>query len=296
LKIQYNVGAKRKLLVEAVSQELETKAKYLGPPTFSYQVGGYHIDKNGTLEGADNLDLEDALHRYGFDAVDREYDEPDAYEGGIGNMGARDAYPDIDQHHPGQYANPHAPITDVMQRQLDEVPAFEELQLDEREELSLGRQRRDHRGEDGMCASDVPEFNEPEIIAIEMPLEGFTERALDNLERLIASKAVLIKKAIGAEALPIERTETTLRFPWFPFGASGEEVNAYTRFICALCAAAKEQKRVTAKEKPVASEKFSFRVFLIKLGFVSDEFKSARKVLLRNLSGSSAYSKPKENP
>jgi hypothetical protein len=96
--------------------------------------------------------------------------------------------------------------------------------------------------------------------------------------------------------LPIERTETTLRFPWFSSGISGEEVAAYTRFISALCAAAKEQKRVTAKEKPVDSEKFSFRVFLIKLGFVSDEFKSARKVLLRNLSGSSAYSKPKENP
>lgn len=164
------------------------------------------------------------------------------------------------------------------------------------EELGLGKQCRDQRGEDGMRSSDVPEFNEPEIIAIEMPLEGFTERALDNLERLIASKAGLIKKAIGADTLPIERTETTLRFPWFPFNASSEEVNAYTRFICALCAAAKEQKRVTAKEKPVASEKFSFRVFLIRLGFVGDEFKSVRKILLRNLSGSSAYSKPKENP
>jgi len=126
-------------------------------------------------------------------------------------------------------------------------------------------------------------------LTIEMPLEGFTDTALENLDRLVASKAALIKKAIGADALPIERTETTLKFPWFKFDTNGETVAAYTQFIGALCAAAKEQKRVTAKEKPVENEKFAFRVFLIRLGFVGDEYKAARKVLLKNLSGNSAF-------
>ncbi|XJZ27690.1 virulence protein [Bacillota bacterium Lsc_1132] len=126
-------------------------------------------------------------------------------------------------------------------------------------------------------------------LTIEMPLEGFTDTALENLDRLVASKAALIKKAIGADALPIERTETTLKFPWFKFDTNGETVAAYTQFISALCAAAKEQKRVTAKEKPVENEKFAFRVFLIRLGFVGDEYKAARKVLLKNLSGNSAF-------
>lgn len=134
------------------------------------------------------------------------------------------------------------------------------------------------------------EFEEPtERLTIEMPLEGFTDAALENLERLVSSKAALIKKAIGADALPIERTETTLKFPWFSFTANGDEVAAYSRFIGALCAAAKEQKRVTAREKTVENEKFSFRVFLIRLGFVGDEYKTARKILLRNLSGNSAF-------
>lgn len=128
-----------------------------------------------------------------------------------------------------------------------------------------------------------------DTLTIEMPLDGFTDAALENLKRLIASKASLIKKAIGAEALPIERTETTLRFPWFRFGIEPEEVSAYSRFIGALCAAAKEQHRVTAKDKPVENEKFAFRVFLIRLGFVGDEYKSARKILLRNLTGNSAF-------
>lgn len=126
-------------------------------------------------------------------------------------------------------------------------------------------------------------------LTIEMPLEGFTEAALENLHRLIASKAELIKKAIGTDALPVERTETTLKFPWFRFDADGETVTAYSRFIGALCAAAKEQKRVTAKEKPVENEKFAFRVFLIRLGFVGDEYKAARRILLKNLSGNSAF-------
>ena len=290
MKIQYNVtGTKRKSLVEAISQELNAPAQYLGAPTFAFEVGGYHIDKNGTVEGADNLDLEDALHRQGLDAEYRQYDEPDSYESGVGNMGALDEYPDIDQHHPGQYAKPDAPITDAMQRQLDEAPSFEELQLEEREELGFGRQRRDYRGEDGMRASDVPDCTASNGLIIEMPVEGFTEKALENLDRLIASKTSLIKKAIGTDALAVERTETTLRFPWFPFGASGEEVNSYTLFISALCTAAKEQKRVTAKEKDVENEKFAFRVFLIRLGFVGDDYKKARKVLLKNLSGNSAF-------
>ena len=141
---------------------------------------------------------------------------------------------------------------------------------------------------------DIPDFEdlqmtESETLTIEMPLEGFTEENMSNLEKLIASKASLIKKALGVDALPIERTETTLRFPWFTFDTSGEDVSAYSRFIGALYDAAKKQQRVTAKEHPVENEKFAFRVFLIRLGFVGDDYKSARKILLRSLSGNSAF-------
>lgn len=126
-------------------------------------------------------------------------------------------------------------------------------------------------------------------LTIEMPLDGFTDESLANLEKLIASKAALIKKSLGIDALPVDRTETTLKFPWFHFVASEDEVTAYTRLISALCALAKEQKRVNAREKPVENEKFAFRVFLIRLGFVGDEYKAARKLLLKNLSGNSAF-------
>jgi hypothetical protein len=132
---------------------------------------------------------------------------------------------------------------------------------------------------------------EHNTLTIEMPLEGFTEESIANLNRLIASKAHLIKKAIGTDALPIERTKNTLRFPWFELSTDGETVAAYTRFIAALCSAAKKLKRVNAREKAVENEKFAFRVFLIRLGFVGGEYKAARKILLKNLNGNSAYAK-----
>jgi hypothetical protein len=128
-----------------------------------------------------------------------------------------------------------------------------------------------------------------DTLTIEMPLAGFTEAALENLDRLIAGKAALIKKAIGADSLPVERSETTLKFPWFKFGIDGATVAAYSRFIGALCAAAKGQKRVTGRGKAVENEKYAFRVFLLRLGFVGDDYKEARRILLKNLSGNSAF-------
>ena len=61
---------------------------------------------------------------------------------------------------------------------------------------------------------------------------------------------------------------------------------------------AKEQKRVTATEKPIENEKFTMRLFLIRLGFIGDEYKTARKILLRNLSGNASWKsghKPERN-
>lgn len=293
MKLIYNVtGSERKSLVGTISAALNTPTKYLGAPTFVYEIGGYHIDKTGTLIGPDNLDLEDVLHQAGFDADgdSREYDEPDTYESGLGGMGALDEIPDIDQHHPGQYTNHNAPITDTMQRQLDEVLAFEDLRMDGREELGLGRTRHENfQGENGMQASDVPEPDDGIGLVIEMPRSSFTDTALDNLKRLVYSKDSLIKKALGAKTLELEITDDKVRFPWFEDGTNADAVKAYTHFVAALCEMARVQKRVTAKEKEMDNDKYAFRCFLLRLGFIGATYKEERKILLRNLSGSSAF-------
>ena len=68
-----------------------------------------------------------------------------------------------------------------------------------------------------------------------------------------------------------------------------DEVKAFTKFIAAICRMSKEQKRVSATERPTDNEKFTFRVFLIRRGFIGDEYKAMRRILLRNLSGNSAW-------
>lgn len=169
-------------------------------------------------------------------------------------------------------------------------PEFENLQMTEGEELGLGRQRReDPQGENGMQASDVPEPDDGIGLVIEMPRSSFTDTALDNLKRLVDSKAALIKKALGCQRLDLEIDDEKVRFPWFADGTDSDAVKAYTHFVTALCEMARTQKRVTAKEKETDNDKYAFRCFLLRLGFIGEAYKSERKILLRNLSGSSAF-------
>jgi len=131
-----------------------------------------------------------------------------------------------------------------------------------------------------------------------MPLDGFTAETLDNLHKMVASKAQLIKKALGVDELPIQQGETELAFPWFPLGSS-EETQAYSQFVSALCKTAQAKKRVTATApEAFENEKFAMRVFCIGLGLVGKEYSLCRKLLLNNLSGNSSwrYSKDEAKP
>lgn len=126
-------------------------------------------------------------------------------------------------------------------------------------------------------------------LTVAMPRESFTDAALENLRKLVDAKGSLIKKALAVGSLPIETDGEKVSFPWFAEGQDGESVKAYTHFIAALCDMARNQKRITAKEKPADNEKYAFRCFLLRLGFIGTEYKGERKILLKNLSGSSAF-------
>ena len=126
-------------------------------------------------------------------------------------------------------------------------------------------------------------------LTVSMPRSNFTEKALENLKAIIEAKGKLIRHALDVEDLPIEVSEDQVSFPWFEEMPSPEEVQAYTHFISALCEMARNQKRITVKEKETPNEKYAFRCFLLRLGFIGKEYKEERKILLRNLTGSSAF-------
>lgn len=139
--------------------------------------------------------------------------------------------------------------------------------------------------------TDIDEEGEEIVnISLQIPMADITPTALDNLFKLIESKEDLIKKALGCGSLPVNLTDDgNLEFPWFSTENTPEEINAYTVFITKLIETAKKQSRVTSKQKTVENEKFAFRCFLLKLGFIGEEYKQERKILLKNLSGSSAF-------
>ena len=129
------------------------------------------------------------------------------------------------------------------------------------------------------------EHSENVGLTVEIPLENVS---VENLNRLLDAKGKLICKALAVDSLPIEVTDSTVRFPWFS-DCNADESKAYTHFVSALCDLAANAKRVTAEERETDNDKYAFRCFLLRLGFIGSEYKTERKILLRNLTGSSAF-------
>ena len=123
-------------------------------------------------------------------------------------------------------------------------------------------------------------------IVVELPNEAVS---IDNLMKLLKVKGKLIKNALELDDLPVEQRKDTVAFPWFPDNIESEEIQARIHFISAVCEMSKRQKRISAAEKAIGSEKYAFRCFLLRLGFIGEQYKAERKILLNILTGNSAY-------
>ena len=130
--------------------------------------------------------------------------------------------------------------------------------------------------------------DEPVTLTISMPRDFFTEQSMNNLLQLIANKETLLKHALETDSLAVNECEETVEFPWFTVEKDGDG-DAYARFITMLCEFAKNLQRVVNKPDASDNEKYAFRCFLLRLGMIGADYKAARKVLLRNLTGSSAF-------
>lgn len=109
-----------------------------------------------------------------------------------------------------------------------------------------------------------------------------------KLNKIFENKGDLIKKALGINNLEIKEDDEKVSFPWFD-DIDEEHLMVYTKFISSLCKMSMTSKRINEYKKEVVNEKYVFRCFLLRLGFIGDEFKMDRKILLEKLSGSSAF-------
>jgi len=230
MQYQFN-DCDRKILVAAIGEILQIQPVYQGVPSFAYIIGGFEVDKQGTLIIAETT-------------TDTEVDTL---------------------------------LEDLRLRGF--TYEKEEIQTENQTEI------------ENQIQTDT---ESDEVLTIEMPKEGFTDEAMTNLENLIKGKGELIKKALGIETLPVEMSENSISFPWFKANAEPEAVQAYTQFIAAICEMAKTQKRISATAKAVDNEKYAFRCFLLRLGFIGNDNKPPRKILFSKLSGSAVLKSGKK--
>lgn len=164
-----------------------------------------------------------------------------------------------------------------------------------------------------------------EVLEITLPLENHTALSLINLVSIFYTKAGIINKAIGApkafevnerfiEALMeeppedakafvtlwrecgernmtkgIEFTEDKIRITGFPLNDNSDWIQAYTQLAAAINKLALTSKYIKINPEPIENEKYSFRVWLVRIGFGGTEHKTSRKLLLSNLSGHTAF-------
>ena len=242
----------RKELVKKLAEHLEVTSAYLGVPTFAYQVGDYTVDRHGRI-----LDGEGRV--VGLDAL-------------------------------------------------------------------LTGTSPEANGKEEVGLEIVAEPETVTNLEVELPLEGYQGQSLRNLLHVIYSRQPLIKKSLGLEndlvdskiitaltqkpmvtvehfqkameghSLPgidIDFEKETITFKLGPGGDNPGKVEAATKLFGLINLNARRLKRnVSSKVKPVDNEKYSFRIWLLRLGMIGDEYKMARKVLLKNLSGNSAFRRP----
>lgn len=171
---------------------------------------------------------------------------------------------------------------------------------------------------------DLPEEESEDMLTIiSLPMAKHDGRSLKNLVFLLHSKSTLLSKAVGRLGfykideklirLLDKRTpgktedfletvsgagEDTMRGITFedgkigicfPFSTDPEQTHTYMQLATLMVKMAKDQKRVQPDRCKVTNEKYTFRVWLMRLGMKGDEYKTARKLLLQNLNGHAAF-------
>ena len=93
-------------------------------------------------------------------------------------------------------------------------------------------------------------------------------------------------------------TKKTIEFRLFQFDAPADgkqngihagRLKAFIQLCLALSEMAKEVRTASPKPQQHENPKFAMRTWLLRLGFIGEEFATARKVLTENLSGNTAF-------
>ena len=285
MKVNYNIQKEeRKAMVGIVGKAVGEKPVYCGAPTFSYKVGAFEITKDGGLCFDDATDeatlarVRTALREEGF------MSEGGENEASCGDPGEDKPIQTETANTPTEVAAPDELIqteVTVNEEMPAETTVEEPTEVDTAESESVST-------EAAPTEETITESTE-DSLSISLPRSLFTETALQNLDALLLSKGRIIRHAFDIKEANYTLTDDRITFAWLHGTITDETAKAYAEFISKLCLMARTQKRVTAKEKIVDNEKYAFRCFLLRLGMIGNAYKVSRKILLQNLTGSSAF-------
>ena len=272
MKVNYNIQKEeRKAMVGIISKAVGEKPVYCGAPTFSYKIGAFEITKEGSLCFDDATDeatvarVRTALHEAGFMSEDGENKASCA---------------DTGEDKPIQ--------TEVAEDELASVETAE-IEPSQTEAVEDNVPVQMETPAEVIAMEEAVVATDEDSLSISLPRTLFTETALQNLDALLLSKGRLIRHAFDIREATYTLTDDRITFAWLHGTITDKTAKAYAEFISKLCLMARTQKRVTAKEKIVDNEKYAFRCFLLRLGMIGSAYKESRKILLQNLTGSSAF-------
>ena len=259
-------GRTRKELVKAISEITGERAVYKFMPTSAFEIDFFTVTREGRLEFPDRSDTEiveqvlEGLSERGYTMISSYYDN------GESSM-------ILEDEKSAETATQPNTAAVVETEKLSEEPETTAVTATQPERKAT------------MESNGIDRFS------ISMSKDFFDERTLNKLDRTIENKGELFKMAFKIDDLSYKVTDDRVTFDWFPFSGESGEGLAYSNFIDLLTKSLKEQKRVNASKAQTENPKFAMRVYLIRLGMVGDEYKQTRKILLRNLEGSSAFRK-----
>ena len=241
----------RKALAKAIAEELGTTARYLGLPTYGYQIGDFTVDHDGNIIGEDFGALQDFLRRNEYVS-----DEPAA-----------------DQEAPADSEAEPVTQMDISIPSRDATPA----QLKSLIFMLHSRQTLINRMTKSNC------LNIPDILIDR--LQESTPETLEALTDLLDD----CKAMEGLTGFDFRDGKVSMTFPFDE--TQPERWTTYANLLSRIYDAATKATRVFPErvEPDDQNEKYLAHVWLQRLGYHGADFKAERKILLGHLKGYCAF-------
>ena len=248
----------RKALVKALADKLGTTAKYMGPPTFGYQVGDYIVDRDGNIEGEDFEALRDFLQSIG-------------------------CFPEEETEPAGEQTEPETETPDSgTQDQVSiSVPA-DDLTPAQMKNLIFTLFTKQYLiGK--MTGGDL--LNIP---------DNLIARLMENTPETMEDFKALLDAAKEDGLTGFEFAEGKVTLTYAAHQDEPERNMLYAMLTARILKAAKEATRVFPERQEPENEKYFARAWLLRIGYNGADSKAERNLLLKHLKGHSAF--PNDDP